>query len=686
MGRPVNKAIRPLDKGVILNKTPAELKPGELTNAQNCIITRRGIKRRPSYLRYDGGTVDDDELYLPLTDLLVFWRIDGTQYTIALDDKFLYSLDTAGDFTRKTWVYDTGTITATAGTSTIEGAGGCLWDTAASAVQAGDVIVLDVDESGNGPEFCTISSITDDDTLEVVGDLPAEDHAGGTDYEIRRAWGAADPFLVDWTIAPDEDDDDDGILLLADSSRGLYKFDGATFAAHSDQTYIPTCVTFFKERLWMGRITESGDEYRQRIRWTEAGDYDDWTNGGYIDLPYTQGAIQRLVPLGKTLIAYFNDAIFVGLQTNQPTLPIAFQRFETGGRGLTGMKAVVPYKDGHFIVCQDDIYFFSLTRGLEPIGNPVVKRTLEECDEERYWKIYAAHDLLNKCVLFGLPKAGEEFEEIWAYNYESNAWSPWSVSGDFLSHSSITGVITWGSAETAAYETGLVTTVDGDETVEGDGDVAWDAAGAAAGDTILIDVDDDSTYSFESTIDAVTDDDTLEMVDACDTDAADVAFRIVAADSQWVDQSQTWEQQMPSSLLAGNTFFSVGEYIYYFTEAGDLDLDTTAPTVVIETGDIDEGLPALTKTWLDLGVKLEDLPSTELTFYVSGSVDRGRTWKTLGTIDIDTDADEGRTSFRLTGSAARFRLTSNSEVSPYILAEITYRLTTRGREVPGRDS
>ena len=677
-GSPVDLVIRPLDKGIVLDKPSHLTQKGSLINAKNCIITTQGIKRTPSYLRYDGGTVDDDQIYPPFVDILVFWRTDGTRSTIAIDQKFIYTINAVGNFTRALWTF-TAAINVTVTGTGVEAAADTHWNDAVNEIRAGDVFVYD---TAGTEKYGTISGVTDGDTL-VLATAPGN-YGPGANWLIRRAFGATNPYLIDWTIIPDNDDADDSIVVFADATRYLYSFNGTTFTDHAaGNAYIPVCCAFFKSRLWIGNISDGTDTWRQRIRWTQAGDYDDFADGGYIDLPYTQGAIKRLVPMGKALVAYFDDAIFVGLPTNQPSLPLAFQQIETGGRGLVGMKAVVPYMDGHFIVCQDNIYFFSLTNGLQPVGNPVVKRTIEECDDERRWKIYATHDLLNKCILFGFPKDGDEFEEVWAFNYESKSWSWIDLTGDFLAHANITGTVTWGSMTGDVYEVGTVTT-NGTTTVEGAGGMDWDA-NCGAGDTILIDVDDDGTFSYEAVIDTITDADTLVVLGTAPAAAAGVDYRIVDANLQWADFLQTWQQQMPTSLLSGNTFFSNSTQIFYLTGDGALNLSVTAPAAVIETADLDENAPSKNKTWLELGVKLEDIPSAELTFLVFGSVDRGQQWKTLGTITIDADQNESRTCFRLTGTMARFRLTSNSAVSPYTINEITYRVRGVGREIPGRD-
>ena len=73
-------------------------------------------------------------------------------------------------------LYSTGTATVVNGDATVEGAGGTQW----TDVAAGDVFWLQ-----SGSRYYAISSITDDDTLELAEDYE-EGNAGGQDYYIGR--------------------------------------------------------------------------------------------------------------------------------------------------------------------------------------------------------------------------------------------------------------------------------------------------------------------------------------------------------------------------------------------------------------------------------------------------------------------------------------------------------------------
>ena len=222
---------------------------GALLDAKNCIITPSGIKRIPSYLRFDSGTITDDQMYSPLSDLFVFWRTDGTRYTTLIDKKFVYTVNSVGDFTRYTWDFTVATDITVSGTG-VTAAEDVHWDEVANEVQAGDVLVYD---TAGTKKFGVIAAVNNGESITL--ETSPGDYGPGADWAIRRAFSASSPYLVDWTIIPDNDDSDDSIVVFADGSRYLYSFDGATFTDHAaDNAYIPVCCCFFNSRLWIANI------------------------------------------------------------------------------------------------------------------------------------------------------------------------------------------------------------------------------------------------------------------------------------------------------------------------------------------------------------------------------------------------------------------------------------------------
>jgi len=421
-GNPLFHTIRPLNKGIQLHLPPQLSEEGSLQNAQSFQATPGGLLRREAHQRYAGSTQVD---YPPIQSLEVFFdSTTGLQKTVVIDQKFIYTLASA-TFVPKYWVYDTGTITATASDETITGSGTTWTD---GLLQQGDVIVLDLDGSSNGPEVLEVDSITDNTHLETKI-APVNSHAAGSDYEIRRAFKPGEGRYVDSVVTADNE------MIFVDGSRVPYKFDGTDFTTlDAGITTIPESITYFRDRLYYGKVTVSGNEYRYRITWSEPGVFDDIPVINYLDLPYQTGEIITLKPMGNTLVAFFKDAVYIGVPSQMPNLPIYFQRIDTGNVGLVGMKAVVNFFDSLFFVGQDDIYQLS-TQGLTPIGTPIVRNSLKEASD--LTKIYAVVDSVKSRVIFGFPKSSSNIEELWTYDYRSKAWGMEKVTCESLSDAAI---------------------------------------------------------------------------------------------------------------------------------------------------------------------------------------------------------------------------------------------------------
>lgn len=593
------------------------LPPGALVDAANYIVGTNGLKRRPAFDAFTAGAVG----YQPVVDMIPVWANQASQTTLIVDDKFIYtSTNQALIGVYSTYVGPgptdtTGTIEATASDETITGTN-TLWDTAASDVKAGDVIILDADGSGNGPEELVIDSITNDTSLETVT-APANNHAAGSDYVIRRALDANDPYLVDYTIVgPTQNEggslDTETYIILSDYARSpfAYAVGAGTYAAFlaDDTERIPATVEFFGQRLWMGNIIEGNSVFQHRVQWTSPLDRTrfDLTEPqtGYEDLRNVQGGIRKLKRMGSLLIAYFDDGILFGRLTNSTTRPVAWDQVETGGIGLVGVKAVTNWLGGHFFIGQDDVYYLG-SRGGQPerIGTPIVKKSIREA--ESLSRSYAIADPKNDRVCFGFQKTGNDMEEIYSFNYKSKSWSYDEISTTMLSDEGIVQSITW-----------------------------------------------DTLSSFIGTD---------------DWDAGMVDFA-------------SWDAITDASPGVKTLFYAQNGIVYRLKDDGGSDAVGGTISATFETGDMDLDLPDRNKMFNRISVKIDEAPTSDIVFTVTGSTNRGLSYKSLGTLTIPSGSDEGRLNFRMTGSNGRFRLVEATDVDPFTITELVVRARPGGLE------
>lgn len=430
-------ALRPLNKGILKNLPSNMLPVGGLLDAQNCVITEKGIQKRKgfTYFPNSSSTVG----YPPVMGLATFWKPDGTQISVVWDSKFIYRI-LANSFVG---VYDTYAVgTCSVSGTTVTGVG-TLWDTAASDVKAGDVFVFDADGSGDGPEEVEILSITSDTVLELVS-TPTGTFIAGTDYEIRRAFNVKNEKQIDFVTLTDK-------IVFTDGIRTLRSYDGTTFGEFSsDITEVGDCLSYHRDRLWMGRITtDAGIIYRTRMIWTSTVDLGDFTPSATdlsIDRPYQAGEIIAIKPLGDFLAVYYSDRIDLFRPTNVSgnSLPLAPVKLETGNIGLVGLKAVTSYLDGHFFIGQDDIYYLGVSNGIVPLQSPVREDLYTYRDQ--LWNAWVISDPINEVIRFGIPNVSGLTYKIWNYNYKSKAWSYSIFSTNFLSFENIVQDITWDDA------------------------------------------------------------------------------------------------------------------------------------------------------------------------------------------------------------------------------------------------
>jgi len=132
-------------------------------------------------------------------------------------------------------------------------------------------------------------------------------------------------------------------------------------------------------------------------------------------------------------------------------------RNETGGMGLVGDRAVLPYLGGHFLVLDDNIYFLRGDNlGLEALGDPIKEDFFS--DPDALWSVQIEADPIRDRILFTKPSVSGGFDGLYSFNYRTKSWSYEENAGNFLSRRGITRTLTydgWLSGAPYTYDTGL---------------------------------------------------------------------------------------------------------------------------------------------------------------------------------------------------------------------------------------
>lgn len=578
--------FRPLDKGVILSQASQTLPDGAFVQLDNIIANKEGPRRRPGFETFAGGaTVPYRHI-----DVMTVIAVDGSIVTFLLTDKCLYTVNARTGFNEIAWAYSTGTITVSG--ASVTGAG-TAWTT--NDIRPGDLIRV-------GTEETEIIEVTGAGAI-TIEDGSLTDGAGLT-YSIQRTFSPGTLNAPTWAKTPDR-------IAIADGKHQLLGVDISALTIGYWTTnpakqppngaIVPAVVGYFSDRVYQGNVIDPVDgTQRARILWSTLADETDFSfPENYMDVPYSGGSLLRILGLNKYLMLYFDDAIYTGYPTNYPTLPFRFERRETGGVGLAGVRAVTAYLGGHFFVGQNDFYYTDGEQ-VKPIGDPVAKELMATLEYPE-WS-YCCPDPLNFNVLFGVSGSSEEIERIWRLDYRSNSWSKDPIATEMISNPRINSSLTW------------------DELTG-----TWDTLG--------------DTYSSWDTI-----------------RIRDSQRRVILENADAL-----WRGSIDGNLDFGNSPVDV--------------------TIVTKDHDFDD--PDGLKVFTRFGLKIDfrsDLGDNVI-FNVWVSVNRGRSYKSVGTIVIPTTKDEGYVNFRATGSTIRVKLTSSSQVASYYISEYTLRAIGFGEEL-----
>jgi hypothetical protein len=589
---PRDVLLRPLNGGVRREVNTRDIPIGSFYDVEGYLSTEKGLLRRPTTeVVSNGATV----LYPPIRRVGSYWTTTSSQFGFVMDAKHIYKVEERA-LTPVYYTYTTGQIT-TNGSATIQGSSSPAWD--AANIEAGDVLVT---TSGTA-ETLIIASINDVDTLTTTTN--AATSQGPVNYAIRRAFKCVLPYIIDYTQSLD------GKVYIADQNRPLWEYNGTTLIQHAgSDTYKPVCCLYHAERLWIGNTREGATQHRHRIRWSNAGDPDTFSATALLDLPYQQGELQRLIPLGRNIVACFEDALWIGRPTNIPTLPFAFDhKVSTGGRGPVGMRASLGVPGGIIFVCFDNVFFLDVGGKWTPVGDQIAKHVVGAIG--RKWSVWLASDPVNKRIIMAMPgssQIGAELEDLWSWSLETKQWTHDQPAVTMIESSIMGNDLTW--------------------------DTLYDTGGA-----------DGQRWN-----------------------------NSMAVYPSW--SSMRMDIGAPSLFLAS----PAGE-LWRYSAIGTSDLSgSTAPITKFETGDLDFKRPNRRKSGLRMSIKLEDPTLTEIAFTVTGSVDRGQTWKSLGTLTIAVGADEGFVSFQLKGSTLRYRVTHSTVISPFTISEVVLRVRIADNE------
>ena len=669
-----NVPVRPLSKGMIQNLPSNGLPPGSFLRVQNYRVEESGLARRGGFINYDLNTgTGKDQYDEQILDIIYFYNRDPLRGAeqLLLTDRKLYKMQ-KGD-TNESVMYRNINRPIETNTASIEGyfevtiAG---TDDEAGRLRPGDYTLID------GVEYPLFDSHKEDYIiLKLQGDGISEDQFIGSTVTVDECFISEPLLKPSYAILPSVGADSvDKIIIVDQAERGPYEYSNGTLKPFlidstdgigGTQNYVigAKTVTYFDDRLWFGNTEEVDGQYRQRIRWTDAVNFDRIAPSSYTDLPYSEGQLLKLVPLGSLLVAYYHDTIYLGRRTNMSGQPYYFEPLETGNVGIVNARAVVRHTDTHYLVGSDNIYTLSGSAGYQPIGVPVLEEALFFTRHlELMEEIQVEHDPRTKSIAFlfpdkvevGLQQYHSLATRLWRYYYDTKAWAYDEVS--FADDAkSIYNYLFTGITPSNTYVYG--------RSWEDWADLGYDAVWERSPEPSDPDDPDYPNPAEEAFVDWLTwtqlsDSRTLGITMKIGVYSAPLAKELIVEEFHTAEQDTIGETDYPIWAL-------------------------------IESGDTDTGIPDYTKTVTRLSIKAMHIYSErmsslvevggEFTLLLSNAM--GYRWKRPMVLRFKRNYNEGYANFRATGSTFRFKLINSQVIAPYRISEYVLRLVGRGLQV-----
>jgi hypothetical protein len=551
-------------------------------------------------------------------EMVNLFRADGSSVGVVITNRALYTVDQTSGYKPVYWKKVYTIVSTTANTAVFAG------NLSTDLITNGDCLY-------DGSEYYLISNITYDvgtDKTTILVNRNWIVAPTGSVYFIKPFTTPAED-IISWTIGRNK------LYFVDGYTPMVFKFDGEFVSGFimQDISTPPSAILWtaksivnFKDRLFFLNTVESSPpgQVQQRVRWSEVLNWETSAAANYQDLAAKPGVGVSLAANGDIIMAFTEDALYVGEETEDVDIPYAFREVQTGGAVPTGPRAVTPLPNGILFVASDDVYFFTNPKNTGPqlnrVGSAVASSLLNSAVNQR--AIIAKTDVLNSRVMILTSTETGQTLALWFWSYKPDAWS---------------------SADSVDIRSLSVT-----------------------------------DYTQQLHFDDV--------------------------DPTWTIENNPYAE-LPISVLQGQispltvyAFDVYGNLLKYDSTAaqhvlpdGGGVMAAKAIESVLETQDMDFGLPDTDKSVMSLGLRLMDDPdstrTTTVKFRVEGSTNRGKMWRYLGMLRIDADDDEDAITFRMTGPTIRFRISTGSvsygttaACAPWTILELTARIRARGIE------
>ncbi|UCH51647.1 MAG: hypothetical protein JSV54_02510, partial [Chloroflexota bacterium] len=188
----------------------------------------------------------------------------------------------------------------------------------------------------------------------------------------------------------------------------------------------------FKDHLVLLDVTEDGNRYPQRIRWSDTADPEDFLNGNasYQDLTGADWIVGVAKFKGDYLVVFKERSIWVGYATGDSDI-YQFDQKVTGAGCASGM-TIESLGDELVFLGWDDVYVFN---GIdyEPIGTSIQRQIFANLNPEEMNRCFGVVVEEQKEYWLFVPSTDKShisgsgvstYPDIaWCFNYDLNKWT-----------------------------------------------------------------------------------------------------------------------------------------------------------------------------------------------------------------------------------------------------------------------
>ena len=410
-------SVSQITGGLKANLDPILITDKESPNLRAVRFDRGLVKKDLGARAFGTGALDGYVMFMDSFPM----RLGSIHYLFATPE-WVYRLKSDDTFEKKnSSTVKTGTVTVTNGSATVVG----VLTAFTTELTAGDTICFVTDY---GVRY-VIESIESNTALTLTTIYGEVTTAGTTIYKVNPFIGDEEnPFSSVVTV----DSAGDDIFILTNGVDPIMKWDGGgNFVPLVMGGLVDTTAKFiisFKSRLILGWTTESGSYNPTRIRWSVAGDVEDF------DITHTGAGVVELIdtPDWITGFCLFKDKLLIIKERSIWELVyVGGTKVFTPVRKIDGVGAyvgqsVISLGEQIVFLGSDNVYLYD-TYSLQPIGDNVFPLLFEASTRivnmAYASRIKAAYIEELEEYWLSIPTQGSIPDTVLKYNFSCKSWT-----------------------------------------------------------------------------------------------------------------------------------------------------------------------------------------------------------------------------------------------------------------------